>query len=75
MFDTGDHKVLIDTGAGNLRPTTGKLIPNLQAERILPEDIDTVILTHAHPDHVGGNVDSEGRPAFPNARYVMWKEE
>jgi len=34
-----------------------------------------VILTHGHPDHIGGNVVSEGKPAFPNARFVIWKEE
>jgi glyoxylase-like metal-dependent hydrolase (beta-lactamase superfamily II) len=38
-------------------------------------DIDLVILTHGHPDHIGSNVDEEGRPAFPNVRYVMQKEE
>jgi len=75
LINTGQHRVLVDTGEGNLEPTTGKLIPNLRAEGITPEDIDTVILTHAHPDHVGGNIDSEGKPAFPNARYIMWKDE
>jgi glyoxylase-like metal-dependent hydrolase (beta-lactamase superfamily II) len=58
-----------------LAPTTGKLIPNLQAEGIAPKDIDTVILTHGHPDHIGGTVNTEGEPAFSNARYVMWKDE
>ena len=75
VINTGQHLVLVDTGAGRLEPTTGKLIPNLKAEGIAPKDIDTVILTHGHPDHVGGNVDSEGKPAFPNARYIMWKDE
>jgi len=75
VINTGRHLVLVDTGAGDLEPTTGKLIPNLQAEGIKPEDIDTVILTHGHPDHIGGNTDSQGKPAFPNARYIMWKDE
>ena len=75
VIDTGRHKVLVDTGAGGLAPTTGKLIPRLQAEGISPNEIDTVILTHGHPDHIGGNIDSEGRPSFPNARYVIWKDE
>jgi len=75
LIDTGQHRVLVDTGEGNLEPTTGKLIPNLRAEGIAPEDIDTVILTHAHPDHIGGNIDGKGRPAFPNARYVMSRDE
>lgn len=72
---TGDHVVLVDTGAGSFAPTTGKLIPNLKTEGISPKDIDTVILTHGHADHIGGNVNGEGKPTFPNARYVMWKEE
>lgn len=75
MVDTGRQRVLVDTGAGGMAPTTGNLIPNLQAEGIAPEEIDTVILTHGHPDHIGGTIDDDGQPAFPNARYVMWKEE
>jgi len=75
LINTGQHLVLVDTGAGDMEPTTGKLIPNLRAEGIEPEDIDTVILTHAHPDHIGGNIDSEGKPAFRNARYIMWEDE
>ncbi len=75
MINTGQNHVLVDTGAGTLEPSTGRLIPNLRAEGIAAEDIDTVILTHGHPDHIGGNTDSKGKPAFPNARYVMWKDE
>jgi glyoxylase-like metal-dependent hydrolase (beta-lactamase superfamily II) len=75
MIDTGKHRVLVDTGAGGLAPTTGKLLQNLRAERISPGDIDMVIITHGHPDHLGGNVDKDGKPAFPHARYVIWKDE
>jgi glyoxylase-like metal-dependent hydrolase (beta-lactamase superfamily II) len=75
LVDTGEHRVLVDTGAGDMSPTTGHLIANLQALGIAPDDVDMVILTHGHPDHIGGTVDREGQPAFPNARYVMSKEE
>jgi len=75
LINTGQHRVLVDTGAGGLELTTGKLIPNLRAEGIAPEDIDTVILTHAHGDHIGGNINRKGKPTFPNARYIMWKDE
>jgi glyoxylase-like metal-dependent hydrolase (beta-lactamase superfamily II) len=64
-----------DTGAGGLAPTTGRLLDNLQAEGIAAPEIDTVILTHGHPDHIGGNIDAEGKPAFPDARYVLSKGE
>lgn len=75
-INTGKNKVLVDTGAGaGSTPTTGKLHQRLQAEGIDLKDIDTVILTHGHPDHIGGNTDASGKSAFPNARYVMWKEE
>jgi glyoxylase-like metal-dependent hydrolase (beta-lactamase superfamily II) len=75
FIDTGKNKVLLDTGPGMCSPSTNQLIPNLMAAGIKPEDIDTIIITHAHPDHIGGNVDSEGKIKFPNARFMMWKEE
>jgi glyoxylase-like metal-dependent hydrolase (beta-lactamase superfamily II) len=75
LVSTGENKVLIDTGAGNMAPSTGELLANLEKAGTRASEIDTVILTHGHPDHIGGAVDPEGRPAFPNARYVIWKDE
>lgn len=75
FVDTGKHKVLIDTGAGSLGPNTGKLVPNLASAGVSPEDIDLVVLTHGHPDHIGGNLDAEGKPVFPRARWVMCQDE
>ena len=75
LINTGEHRVLVDTGADRLDPNTGKLVQNLKAVGIVPKDIDTVIITHGHPDHIGGNTDSEGKPAFPDAKYVMWQDE
>jgi glyoxylase-like metal-dependent hydrolase (beta-lactamase superfamily II) len=74
-LDTRAHRVLVDTGAGKLAPTTGRLVKNLQRAGIDPATIDTVIVTHAHPDHIGGNVDPNGDLTFPNARYLMSRVE
>jgi glyoxylase-like metal-dependent hydrolase (beta-lactamase superfamily II) len=75
LVETGRHRVLVDTGAGGLGPLTGRLQANLADAGIDPATIDTVILTHGHADHIGGNLSADGRPAFANARYVMWKAE
>ena len=77
IIQTGMHRILVDTGLGkaDFAPNAGKLHQNLQVEGIQPGYIDIVILSHAHGDHIGGNVDPMGKAAFPNARYVMRKEE
>ena len=75
LVKTGNHTVLIDTGADGLAPTTGNLLRNMEAEGISPEEITDVVLTHGHPDHIGGVLDASGQLAFPSARYVMSKTE
>jgi glyoxylase-like metal-dependent hydrolase (beta-lactamase superfamily II) len=75
VIDTGKNIVLVDTGADGLGPSTGKLLQNLKSNGISPRDIDTVVLTHGHPDHIGGNTTSDGKSIFPDARFVMWKDE
>lgn len=75
VIKTQKETVLVDTGADGLAPTTGDLIKNLKAENVAPENIKTVVLTHGHPDHIGGVLDAEGKAAFPNARYVMSETE
>ena len=75
LINAGERQALIDTGAGGFAPTTGKLISNLQVGGVAPEDVDVVILTHCHIDHIGGAIDSDDKPAFPNARYVISREE
>jgi glyoxylase-like metal-dependent hydrolase (beta-lactamase superfamily II) len=73
--DTGAHSVLIDTGAGAMGPQTGRLPESLREAGIDPAMVDTVILTHAHPDHIGGALDAAGQPVYPAARYHITRAE
>jgi glyoxylase-like metal-dependent hydrolase (beta-lactamase superfamily II) len=67
LINTGAKLVLIDTGAGTLfGPTTGKFLANLKAAGYAPEQIDDVLITHMHGDHIGGLV-TNGQRTFPNA--------
>jgi glyoxylase-like metal-dependent hydrolase (beta-lactamase superfamily II) len=68
---------LVDTGSGNyLQPTAGFVQRNLAAAGIDPRSIDTVLLTHMHPDHSAGLTDmSNGQLLFPNAELVMHENE
>jgi glyoxylase-like metal-dependent hydrolase (beta-lactamase superfamily II) len=105
FVDTGENKILIDTGMSktfvDIDPTSadevcpsvldqkpkrvfisghpvdcGHLLENLRYEDIKAEEIDTIIITHAHADHIGGLVNPRSETlAFPNARVFMWKEE
>jgi len=77
VIQTGRERVLVDTGMGfnSFVPGKGKLLDHLRTEGIQPEGIDMVIISHAHPDHIGGVLAEDGQLAFPNARHVMFKEE
>ena len=68
LVHTGDHLVLVDAGsAACFGPTLGQVASNLSASGYAPEDVDTVLMTHLHPDHVCGLVDGDGEPVYPNA--------
>jgi glyoxylase-like metal-dependent hydrolase (beta-lactamase superfamily II) len=67
---------LVDTGSGNtMGPTLGKLPDNLRARGVKPEQIDTIFLTHLHPDHSNGLVDDAGRAVYPNAEIILHERE
>ena len=71
--------IMVDTGMGpGPHPSrdnrTGDLINQLAKRGVKPEDVDVVVHTHLHADHVGWNLDLSGekpRPYFPNARYLV----
>src|SRR5271170_3519550 len=67
LINTGTKLILIDSGAGSLYGACcGHLVENLRAAGYQPEQIDEVLLTHLHADHVGG-IAPGGVMAFPNA--------
>jgi len=87
LVDTGKHKILVDGCVGNhknrpSRPDWCNLdipfLQRLEAAGARPEDIDFVLCTHLHADHVGWNtklVDGRWVPTFPNAKYVFSRTE
>lgn len=76
LIRDGDATILVDTGAGaNMGAKAGKLIENLAKAGARPDEITHVVITHAHPDHIGGLLDASGRPQFPKARVVIGATE
>lgn len=68
LINTGSKLILVDAGAAKLfGPTLGNIVDNLKAAGHTPEQVDVVLLTHLHGDHVNGLVSPEGKAVFANA--------
>ncbi|MBY3193610.1 MBL fold metallo-hydrolase [Rhizobium laguerreae] len=68
LLEVGERRILLEAGAGaTMGPNAGRLFDNLAAIGLDAGDIDTIVVSHTHPDHVGNLSTSEGKKAFPNA--------
>jgi glyoxylase-like metal-dependent hydrolase (beta-lactamase superfamily II) len=85
LLQQDDKKILIDTGMGfsekplvfrgNSYVIKGRLQQLLQQENIKKEDVTDVIITHFHPDHIGGLFSEESKINFPNAQFHIHEDE
>lgn len=82
VVNTGSKLVVIDTGLGlgtfaQSKGAAGQFHSNLAASGIDPKTVDVVVISHFHGDHINGLLDSENKPAFPNAEVMVpaaeWK--
>ncbi len=66
--NTGSKLILLDTGTGGqLAPTAGTMSANMAAAGIDPKSVDTIVISHFHPDHINGIKTKDGQKVFPNA--------
>jgi glyoxylase-like metal-dependent hydrolase (beta-lactamase superfamily II) len=83
LVNTGNKLILVDAGGGtSFAPTLGRLAKNLAAAGVDPEAVDTVVITHMHPDHIPGLTTSDGKMVFRNAvvhvngdEYAFWTSD
>src|SRR5262249_6393542 len=76
LLERAGKLALVDTGSGNsMGPTLGKLPKNRRPFGVPPERIETIFLTHLHPDHPKGLVDDAGKATYPNAEVILHETE
>jgi len=76
LIETQDNLIAIDPGFGAAAPapTTGWYMQGLADAGYQPEDVDLVLISHCHPDHIG-NLATNGKPVFSNAEIVFGRAE
>lgn len=75
VINTGKKVTLVDTGAKGFAPTLGNLLSNLNESGISSEQVDEVVLTHAHPDHTNGLLNDAGARAYARAKVRLSEDE
>jgi glyoxylase-like metal-dependent hydrolase (beta-lactamase superfamily II) len=72
LINTGEHLVLVDVGAAKVfGPTLGHIAANLKAAGYEPAQVDTIVITHLHGDHIGGLNDANAQPIFTKATILV----
>jgi len=73
VVKNGGKTVLCDSGTGGqVQPTAGKMMANMTAAGIDPSRIDTILISHFHPDHIFGLMEKDtNKPVFPNAEIIV----
>ena len=84
LIESDGKRILVETGTGSRMSDKdrdikgvegGEPVEALRAVGVDPASLDFVVVSHLHYDHAGGMLGPDGRPAFPNARYVVQRDE
>src|SRR5216683_296318 len=77
LVNTGKQVILVDAGAGTWwgGGAMGRLADNLRSAGYTPEEVDIVLVTHLHSDHIGGLTTPDGKIVFPNADIYVAKAD
>ena len=77
LVNTGNQLILVDAGAGTWwgGGALGRLAESLRSAGYTPDEVDLVLVTHLHSDHVGGLTTQDGNRVFPNAEVYVAKAE
>lgn len=76
LLRSASNCILVDAGAGDFfGPSGGQFPEAIEEAGLVPDDVNTVVVTHLHPDHIGGMVNSDESVVFPNAEVLLSKLE